>query len=158
MPRGTRIKLAAFAALALAGPCVFDALWTSDEERVEASLVAIEAGLEARDADAVIAWFAEDVEVARPIPGLPARRPLGEGLREVLDELTVVVLSRDSSVIDLSTAGQAHVVTSGTCRFETVPFASPPMRFEFDLIFEGSIDGRFLLRTVERVSFSSILR
>ena len=156
MTPAARRVIGSFVLVALAGPLVVDWLWTSDEERVAAALDGMERALEERDADALVGWFAVEVEVAAPIPGIPARDPLAEGLRAALSRAAFVALDRDDTRIEFTGEGGATVATSGIAAIEVDGFRVP-LRFELRLRLRDAEDGRFRLEAIESVAIRPAL-
>lgn len=141
--------------LALVVPIVIDLLWVTDEERVETALDSMEEALEARDADAVIAWFEDDVPVRRPIQALK-RGPLAESVRDFLSRLEKFSFKRDTMRLEFNDDGDVDVTTEGTgwCRFEgSGPFGIKEAPFRFEMMFTLRRSGdRFLLHAVDHVT------
>lgn len=154
-PRSRRL-LGIVVLLALVGPIVIDLLWVTDEERVERTLDAFEEALEARDADAVIAWFAEDVTVERPIPNFPNRATLAEGVRLFLAQLSRFSFQRSSTQLHFTDEGDADVTIEGhgSCEFaDRGPMGLKEGWFRFE-VQEMKLrrDGdRYLLQSIGRV-------
>jgi hypothetical protein len=146
-----RRALALVAALALAGPFLVDLLWESAEERVGATLDAMEEALDARDADALAEWFEEEVEVARPIPGLSMRGGLVEAARRFLAGTAKVSFDRDTTELEFPQEGEARVKTRGVGSITHPELGTGLFRFEAEFVLREAADGRFLLAAVERV-------
>ncbi len=170
MTARARQALGAFVLVALLGPISVDALWVSDEERVADALDAMEQALGRRDADGVVEWFAEDVTVARPIPGFPVRGTLADALRSFLARATRVSLDRDATEIvfpDESTERNgstepdedgASVTTHGLGAVELPGYPPGAFHFDLELKLRRASDGRFVLQSVERVTIESPFR
>lgn len=158
MTARTRRALAAFVAVALLGPVAVDLLWVTDEERVTDALDAMEQALEKRDADGVIAWFADDVTVARPIPGFPVRGTLADALRSFLARATRISLDRDATEIVFADADCASVTTHGLGAVDLPGYPPGAFHFDLELKLRRASDGRFLLQSVEQVTIDSPFR
>lgn len=153
----TRKGLGLFVLVALLGPLLVDWLWVSDEERVGRTLDAIEAAFEAHDADGVLDWFAADVQIVRPVPGLAARGTVAERVRGLLGRARAISIRRDETKLDFPESGEADVVTEGIGFAAVDGFGEGPFRFEMELRLRKADDGRFLLQSVERVTIRPVL-
>ena len=148
MSKGRR-RFIAIVVLLLAAPVLVDVLWTSDEERIETTLAALEAGLEARDAARVTSHFADEVRVDAPILGLPVREALPEGIRLALAHLSKLQLDVDETCVSFPESDRAAVHLSGTGFAEASGFGGI-FRHTMDLEFVR-VGERFLLDHVVRV-------
>jgi hypothetical protein len=149
MTRRARGLLGLVALVALLGPLLVDALWTSDEERVETALAAMESALEARDAGRLVEWFEPDVEGR--FPGASTRRSVAESVRSILeDEVAALGVEREETTVAFPEPGRARVGVNGFVHVE-VDGTRMPLRFESELELRKADDGRFLLQKIVRV-------
>jgi hypothetical protein len=148
--RARRI-LGAVVLTALLGPLVVDWLWVTDEERVVATLDAMEKALEARDAAAATSWFSSSVTTKRPLPGLSPRVPLKEGLAPLLERLEKLAIDREDTQVVFPERGKAAVTISGTF-FIQVREGGLPFKFRLEATL-GEEGERWLLESVDSFSY-----
>ena len=155
MTARARRLLGAVVLLALLGPLVVDWLWVSDEEKVVASLDAMERALEARDGPATAAWFASEVKLARPLPGINARVPLAEGLTALLAQLSQLKIDRDDTQVAFAEDGTAAVTISGTFFLEHEKHGAMPFKFRLQTTLREDGD-RYLLQSLDSFTFGPL--
>jgi len=148
--RSRRQALIGVVLVAIAAPFVVDWLWTSDEERVEASLDAMEHALEQRDAAQLEPWIVPEVTLGSiSIPGFVAGNGLIEGLRVALTRVTRLSVSRDETTIDFAADGGAHVTIRGSAYVE-VESGGGPLSFELEIGLTKDARQHYLLADVKR--------
>jgi hypothetical protein len=158
-PRGRRL-LGLFVLAALLGPLLVDALWTSDEERVEAALDDLERALEERDAERLAARFAEgEVTTAHPIPFLNRRRDVSllDALRDGMRKLAGLKLDRDRTTVEFPQDGLARVSTAGV-GWVDVSEGRFPFHFELEFGLATDSERRFRLASIDNVRIEPGIR
>ena len=158
MTKGARRALGSFVLLALLGPLVVDWLWTSDEERVIAALEGIERALEARDAEAVASWFAEDVQVDRPLQGFSSREPIARQLGKKLEHVASLAIDRDETTIEFPEDGRARVKIGAAVAADFPGLGSGHFRVTVLAGMHRVPDGRFVFDSVEQMEVGSLFR
>ncbi len=148
------------ALFAVALPLALDPLITTDEERVETTLAALESALEARDAAGVLVWCAPDVKLSARAPFLAGKRTLAAALESLLPKLGELRLSRDEADLDFGDPDRPSIALSGS-GFATHPsFGGGPFRLDARVVLArvSEPDERFLLAEVVSLEVGSLLR
>jgi hypothetical protein len=162
--RATRRALLFGAVAAIAATIAIQWLWTTDEERVVASLDALQEGFEQRDVDRIEPWLLPDAKLVATVPGIPRGKPLLEGLRVALGSFARLRISRNDPEISLrrgadvasepgagaDDAVEATVVVTGTIFVEVRDVGGGPFAFAVTALFVKQPGGRFLLARVEQ--------
>jgi hypothetical protein len=162
--RATRRALLIGAVAAIAATIAIQWLWTTDEERVVATLDALQEGFERRDVDRIEPWLLPDAQLLAVVPGVPRGKPLLEGLRVALGRFERLRISRNDPEITLrrgadatsepgargDAAVEATVVVTGTIFVEVRDVGGGPFAFSVTANFQKQPDGRFVLASVEQ--------
>jgi len=154
---GRRLLFAGLA-LAVALPVALDLLIETDEERVAATLDGLDAGLEARDADAVLAWCAPEVALRTGLPWLPTRTGFAAALRTSLARVTELRLQREPAQFESHPDGGFRVVMSGSAFAVVSRLGGGPFRLDLTVQLTESAAGTLELAAVEALAVSPRLR
>lgn len=158
---GKGLRVAWLAALAaVVAPIGLDLLLTSDEERVELTLAALEGALEARDPDAVLAWCEAEVKLSARAPWLAGKSTLASALTTLLPKLRELRLSRDEARLDFADPEAPRVTLSGSGFATHSSYGGGPFRLDARIVLQRADDPdeRFLLSEVESVEVGPLLR
>ncbi len=158
MASARRRLLFAGIALAVALPVALDLLIESDEERVEATLDALEAGLEARDADAVLSRCGPEVALRTGLPWLSTRTDFASALRASLARVSELGLDREPAQFEPQPDGGFRVVITGRAFAVVSRLGGGPFRLDVTVQLTEGVTGLLELTAVEALTVSPGLR